>query len=172
VNEAAAVPSRPDLEWDALYARHAEELVRFVLKLVGDRELAADLVHDTFVRAMRSRSALRDPLSSRAWLYAIAANRTRRELRRRRLMAFIPFFGDEVGDTTAFDDEAAQVRQALRSLNPDQAIALVLHYERGFSRIEIAKMTKVGEEAVKSRLARGRANFIAAYRRLERGLAR
>jgi RNA polymerase sigma factor (sigma-70 family) len=172
VNEAAAVPSRRDLDWDALYARHAEELVRFVLKLVGDRELAADLVHDTFVRAMRSRSVLRDPLSTRAWLYAIAANRTRSELRRRRLMAFIPFLGDEVSDTKAFDDEAAQVRQALRFLNPDQAIALVLHYERGFSRIEIAKMTKVGEEAVKSRLARGRANFIAAYHRLERGLAR
>jgi len=44
--------------------------------------------------------------------------------------------------------------------------------ERGFTRDEIAEMSGVSPETVKSRLARGEANFVAAYRRLERGLVR
>jgi DNA-directed RNA polymerase specialized sigma24 family protein len=46
----------------------------------------------------------------------------------------------------------------------------VLH--DGFSRAEAARILGITEEAVKSRLARGRLNFAAAYKRLERGLAR
>jgi len=42
----------------------------------------------------------------------------------------------------------------------------------GRSRSEIAAHLGISEEGVKSRLARGRLNFAAAYRRLERGLAR
>jgi RNA polymerase sigma-70 factor (ECF subfamily) len=141
-------------------------------KLLGDRERAADIVHDTFVRAMRSDSDLRDRKAVRAWLYKIAANLGRNELRRRSLIRFFPFGGLERGASDAFDAEAAQIHQALRSIPTDQAVALVLHYQSGFSRAEVAALTLVSEDGVKSRLARGRANFIAAYQRLERGLAR
>jgi RNA polymerase sigma factor (sigma-70 family) len=147
-------------------------LARFMVKLLGDRERAADLVHDTFVRAMRSEKDLREPGSVRAWLYKIAANLARNELQRRSLIAFLPFGGHERGAADAFDAEAAQIHHALRSIPPDQAVAIVLHYQSGFSRAEVARLTGVSEEGVKSRLARGRANFIAAYHRLERGLAR
>jgi RNA polymerase sigma-70 factor, ECF subfamily len=161
-----------DIDWDALYERHAEELVRFMVKLLGDRERAADLVHDSFMRAMRAQDELRDRGAARAWLYKIAVNLARNELQRRSLISFLPFGGDERGASDAFDAEAAQVHEALRSIPSHQAIALVLHYQSGFSRAEIAALTGVTEEGVKSRLARGRANFIAAYQRLERGLAR
>ena len=160
------------LNWDELYGRYSEELARFMVKLLGDRERAADLVQDTFVRAMRSESDLRERGSVRAWLYEIAANLARNELRRRSLIAFLPFGGQERGTDDAFDADAAQIHHALRSIPTNQAIALVLHYQSGFSRAEVASLTGVSEEGVKSRLARGRANFIAAYQRLERGLAR
>jgi len=60
----------------------------------------------------------------------------------------------------------------MRSIPADQAATLLLFYESGFARGEIADLLNVSEETVKSRLARGRKNFMAAYRRLERGLAR
>jgi RNA polymerase sigma-70 factor (ECF subfamily) len=160
------------LDWEALYERHAEELARFMTKLLGDRERAADVVHDTFVRAIRSADQLRDERAVRPWLFKIAANLAQNERHRRKLIAFLPFRGHERGATDAFDTDAAQIHQALRSIPTDQAIALVLHYQSGFSRVEVAALTGVSEEGVKSRLARGRVNFIAAYRRLERGLAR
>lgn len=161
-----------ELNWEAIYERHAEELARFMTKLLGDRERAADLVHDTFLRAMRSAGQLRDDRAVRPWLFKIAANLAQNERHRRRLISFLPFRGQERGDSDAFDTEAAQIHQALRSIPTDQAIALVLHYQSGFSRVEVATLTGVSEEGVKSRLARGRLNFIAAYRRLERGLAK
>jgi RNA polymerase sigma-70 factor (ECF subfamily) len=170
VRQAASSPDNA-IDWDELYGRHAEELVRFMVKLLGDRERAADLVHDAFVRAMRAERQLRDRGSARAWLYRIAANLARNELRRRKLIAFLPFT-DERGPDDAFDAEAAQVHDALRSIPSDQAIALVLHYQRGFTRAEIADLVGISEEGVKSRIARGRAAFSAAYGRLERGLAR
>jgi RNA polymerase sigma-70 factor (ECF subfamily) len=120
---------------------------------------------------MRSADQLRDRSAARAWLYRIAANLARNELGRRKLIAFLPFT-EQRGADDAFDAEAAQIHHALRSIPADQAIALVLHYQRGFSRAEVAELVGISEEGVKSRLARGRANFIAAYQRLERGLAR
>jgi len=158
-------------EWDDLYERHAPELWRFVMKLLGDRERAADLVHDAFIRAMRSRDQLRDPAAVRPWLFSIAGNLARNELRRRRLISFVPFVGTEPGYPDAYDAGAAQIHHALASIPAEQAIALVLFHQQGFSRAEIAQITGLGEEGVKSRLARGRTNFIAAYQRLERGLA-
>ena len=160
------------LNWGELYERHSEELARFMVKLLGDRERAADLVQDTFLRAMRSENDLREPGSVRAWLYKIATNLARNELQRRSLIAFLPFGGQERSASEAFDASAAQIQHALRSIPRDQAIALVLHYQSGFSRAEVASLTGVSEEGVKSRLARGRANFIAAYQRLERGFRR
>ena len=161
-----------EVEWDAAYERYAEELARFVVKLLGDREKAADVVHDAFVRAMRAHTQLRDPSALRPWLFRIVGNLARNELRRRRLFAFVPFVGTERSHDDAFDVEAADTHRALASIAPEQAVALVLHYQQGFSRAEIAAMTGVSEEGVKSRLARGRAGFIAAYGRVERGHAR
>lgn len=170
--ETSRWSGEPRLDWDELYRRHAEELVRFAVKLLGDRERAADLAHETFIQAMRSERQLRDAASVRPWLYRIASNLARNELRRRRLIDLIPFNGRERDGGDAFDAEADTIHRALRSIPPEQAVALVLHHQQGFTRREIAEIGGVTEEAVKSRLARGRANFMAAYRRLDRGLAR
>jgi RNA polymerase sigma-70 factor (ECF subfamily) len=166
-------PSRASsrLDWEELYERHAEELARFMIKLLGDRERAADLVHDTFMRAMRSADQLRDESAVRSWLFKIATRLAQNERKRRALIRFLPFHGHERSNHDAFDSQAALVHQSLRSIPTDQAIALVLHYHSGFSRAEIAALTGISEEGVKSRLARGRSNFVAAYRRLDRGLA-
>lgn len=146
--------------------------MRFAVKLLGDRERAADLAHETFIQAMRSEHQLRDAGSVRPWLFRIAANRAKNELRRRKLIGFLPFTGRERAPAEAFDVEADLVHRALGSIPSDQAVALVLHHQQGFTRREVGTMTDAGEETVKSRLSRGRANFMSAHRRLERGLAR
>ena len=53
----------------------------------------------------------------------------------------------------------------MRAIPVDQATALVLHYAHGFTRGEIATLVGRGEETVKSRIARGRQAFLAAYDR-------
>lgn len=153
------------LPWRELYDAHAAELVGYLWKLTGDREVATDLMQDTFAAGMRDERALREPGKARAWLYRIATRLAMKRLRRARLIAFVPFAGTErsTGDTP--DVEALAVREAMRAISADQAAALVLHYAHGFTRAEIADLTGRSEETIKSRIARGRRAFLAAYDR-------
>ena len=110
--------------------------------------------------------------AARPWLFRVAANLATSHLRRRRLFSFLPLLAEQPGTDGAFDVEAAHVRYALRSIPAEHAVALTLALHNGFSRREIASMLGVSEETIKSRLARGRRNFAAAYRRIDQGLAR
>jgi RNA polymerase sigma-70 factor, ECF subfamily len=57
---------------------------RFARRLTGDHNCAEDLTQETYLRAFRSRSQLRDGQSARPWLFRIAANLWNDELRRNR----------------------------------------------------------------------------------------
>ena len=82
-------------DWAALYAEHAGAIAGFLAKLTGDREVAAELAQETFVRAMRAHPDPADIRSLRAWLFRVAANLGRDHLRRRSLLRFVPFSGRE-----------------------------------------------------------------------------
>lgn len=151
------------LPWRELYDAHAAELVGYLWKLTGDREVATDLMQDTFTAGMRDERALREPAKARAWLFRIATRLAIKRLRRARLMAFVPFLGTERSSEGLPEVEALAVREAMRAISPDQATALVLHYAHGFSRREIAELVSRSEETVKSRIARGRRAFLTAY---------
>lgn len=172
VSVAHTVGSREatTLDWDALYVKHSQGIARYLARLTGDRDVAPDLTQEVFGRALghADGSTIRDP---RAWLYRIATNLGIQYCRRRRLLAFVRFSGRERAEAGSHD-RTELVRQALQAIATDQAVALVLHYHEGFSRREAAALLGVPEGTVKTRLARGRRNFIGAYRRLERGLAR
>lgn len=153
-------------DWSALYTEHAPALSAFLTKLTGDREVAAELMQETFVRAIRARSQGTAVRSSRAWLYRIAANAGRDHLRRRMLFRVVPFTRLVPGSAGIPDPDTELVHRALRAIPVEQAVTLLLHYDAGFSRAEIATMEGIGEEAVKSRLARGRERFIREFERL------
>jgi len=163
VNERAAAVST---YWAALYGEYAAGLAGFLTKVVGDREVAAELVQETFVRAIRAEPV--DQRFVRRWLYRIASNLARDHHRHRRLLRFVPFSGIERGPSGIPDPEIDLIHRALQALPAAQATTLLLHYDAGFSRSEIAAMEGITEEAVKSRLARGRERFIREFERLGR----
>ena len=57
-----------------LFHRHHRELFGFLCRMTGDRELAADLVQEVFLRAWKHRKSYRSVGSVRGWLYQIARN--------------------------------------------------------------------------------------------------
>lgn len=156
------------LDWRSLYDANAPDLLRFLRRFTKEAGAAEDLLHDTFARAMGARRLPR-PEEARPWLYRIAANVAISDLRRPRVRSSLLFFGVQPSSEVS---EVDQVRRALHSIPPDEAVTLTLVLHDGFSRREAAEILGVSEEAVKSRVTRGRLNFIAAYRRLERGLRR
>jgi RNA polymerase sigma-70 factor (ECF subfamily) len=156
------------VDWRSLYEANAPDLLRFLRRFTRELHTAEDLLHDAFARAMGARHV---PPSDemRPWLYRIATNVAISQLRRSRPLPLLGFLTEP---PVAPIGEAEQVRQALHSIPPEQALTLTLVLHEGFSRSEAARILGVSEEAVKSRMARGRINFIAAYQRLERGLSR
>jgi len=52
--------------------------------MVSDRDRAADITQDTFIKAYRKLDSLTDDASARSWLYRIATNTAIDEMRRRR----------------------------------------------------------------------------------------
>ena len=153
------------VDWDAAYREHGPDLLRYMRRFASSIEVAEELMHEAFARAMRARRYPIESAELRPWLYRIATNLALDHLRRDRRFRFIPFIGRE----TAPERNSAEidlVRRALRAIAPDQATALVLRLHEGFSPGEIAQMLDIGETAVKSRLVRGRRAFIAAYEQL------
>ena len=54
--------------------QHEREILRYLLRVLGDREDAADLFQETWLRAYRAYPRLHAQADSRSWLYAIAVN--------------------------------------------------------------------------------------------------
>ena len=153
--------------WREAYDTHARGLHRYLARVTGDADLASDLVQEVFVHAIRSK---RMPAADEArfWLYRIASNAAKdylRRARRRYWLFMFPSTPTVVPDSSERLAEGDLVAQCLRDIPVDQAIALVLRLHEGFSTRETAFLLDIGEEAVRSRLARGRVNFAAAYRR-------
>jgi RNA polymerase sigma-70 factor (ECF subfamily) len=73
-----------DEAFERLYAEHAQALYGFLSYRTGDRVLAEDLLADTFEHALRARGRFdRRKASEKTWLYAIALNLLRDQVRRR-----------------------------------------------------------------------------------------
>jgi RNA polymerase sigma-70 factor (ECF subfamily) len=136
---------------------------RYLVQMVGDRELAADLLQDSFHDALRARAQLSGVRNPEAWLFGIARNRALRALRRRgrfdRALGRLARRQSQSGDSS----EIVAIRDLLaRSLSVEDRALVLLRYLHDFSASELAEMTGMTAEAVRQRLSRARARLLAA----------
>ncbi|MBI3287584.1 MAG: RNA polymerase sigma factor [Chloroflexi bacterium] len=155
--------------YSVVVERYQGSIGRYLYRLVGDAALAEDLCQETFLRAYR---ALSPPQGGQAdvalgpWLYRIASNAAISALRRRRLLSFLPFVERSLGGEALAApnlEERDLVRRALARVPPDYAACLVLNAVEGYSYREIAEILGLSGEAVRKRIARGKAAFRKAY---------
>jgi RNA polymerase sigma-70 factor (ECF subfamily) len=167
----APVPSARAGEVEALFERlfaeHQAPILNYLYRLLGDPALAEDLTQEAFARAWRARAQLVQADNPRAYLYRIATNAARDQMRRARLLSWLPLIGTD--PQLAQDSheeaslEAARMQRALLKLSPDYRIPLVLYTCQGCSILDIAAALNVSEDAVKQRLARARRQLREAY---------
>jgi RNA polymerase sigma-70 factor (ECF subfamily) len=144
-----------------LYRRHEPAIARYLRRRVGDREVARDLVAETFLAALEGigRYRLRGA-SFRGWLYRLASTRVSRWARRRALAGKrVALELDTEVEAEAGDSEgllAERARAALLELPARYQTALALHYVEGLSVDEIASALSCRPGTVKARLSRGR----------------
>lgn len=147
----------------ALVQRHGPRIFRIVAASFRDRALAADVVQETFVRALYRSSELRAEESAFAWLLRIAI-RIAQDERRRTWRVVLPgeLASEALDPSPTADDrlvahqDAAVVQAALERLPARWRTVLVLRYYGGLSAAEIAATLEKSEPAVRKDLERAR----------------
>jgi RNA polymerase sigma-70 factor (ECF subfamily) len=150
----------PDKAFERLYAEHAQPLYAFLSYRTGDRVLAEDLLADTFERALRARRRFdRRKASEKTWLYAIALNRLRDQVRRRgsetRALERVAV-GVSAGSGGGIEEIADRdlVARGLSTLSEDEREAIALRFGGDLTVPEIAKLTKEPLTTVEGRVYR------------------
>lgn len=158
----------PQAAIEQLYSDYYSPILRHLERLVGSREAAEDLCHETFLKAWRGWDQREAEGSTRGWLYRIATNTAYDHLRRRRRIQWSAL--DEefpwADAQAAFEDqldEATPVRDALARLPEHYRLPLVLHSCNGYDLKTIAGSLGVSQAALKSRLFRARDQFRQVY---------
>lgn len=162
--------------FEQIYDEYKTPIYNYVYHLVGDREQADDLTQDTFLKAFRALPKMDSNLKLSAWLYRIATNTAYDALRRRKLIAWLPWqdLDHEPADVESADPQEIYgttelVRAALRRMPQQYRAALLLYTQEGFSYSEIAHALNIAESGVKMYLSRARQSFREQYRTLEQG---
>src|SRR5215213_6659444 len=79
---------------EEVFGKHHGEIYAYLLRMLRDPELAADLTQDAFVKAYKNYDTLEKPENARAWLYQIAHRVALDNLRRNKIVRFIPLVGE------------------------------------------------------------------------------
>ena len=144
-----------------VYTAHYGLLAGWALRLVGDRDLAHDLVTEAFVRLIRDWERVDEP---RAWLYATTANLVRDHWRRRgrEATAYDRLVGGGGGRAAAVAPDPTErltVRDAVLALPDRLRAAVLLYYFADLSVSQVATQLGRSEGAVKRDLFDARARM-------------
>lgn len=157
-----------DASFGLLVERYYPRLLRYGIRMLGNRVDAEEAVQDTFVRAHRSLGRYEERAQFKSWVFRILMNqcRTLATKRRRRERTFVPL-GVETGGAAADPAELqwqVDVQGALMRLAPDAREALLLKFVEDRSYEDIADLTGVGVSALKMRVKRAREQLRAFLR--------
>lgn len=148
--------------FESLYARHRDRLYRFLLRQVREVPLAEELFQDVWQRVIAARTHWRPDAAFTTWLFRIAHNRLNDHWRSARHRPSAPADAEQrtarLQDSRTPEGELSEFEQrrclqlALEDLPPEQREVLQLRLEHDMSLEQIAQVTGVGRETVKSRL--------------------
>lgn len=148
------------MNFDEIYAEHAQPLLGFLAYRTGDRGLAEDLLAQTFERALRARSLFdANRGSEKAWIYTIALN-CLRDHGRRRAAEERALTRTEAGrrEVTEAPSERIEMRDsihhALQALSDEERATIALRYGADLSVPEIAKLTQQPLTTIEGRVYR------------------
>lgn len=169
--------------FDTLYARHKGGVYRFILRQCAHAGVADELFQDVWMNVIRARSSYTPSAKFTTWLYRIAHNRLIDHWRASGRVELVTSAADDEGEDPleaipgARNDEpevragarelSARLQAAVGTLPLAQREAFLLHQEGGLELAEIAELTGVGVETVKSRIRYATAKLRAELKDLQ-----
>lgn len=159
--------------FEAIYAKLAPGLRRYLWHLAGRSEIADDLLQETFLQMHRSRAAYNPNYAVRPWMFGLARNVFLMNRRAARNWAKVHESREALPDWPVFPEADRlgshdEIRRGIAQLAPEQAEALLLHHEWGFSFEEIAGMLGISAAAARARASRGMADLRIALSSFQR----
>lgn len=162
--------------FNELMKRYSRRIINYIFRIIGDRDRAEDLLQDTFIRVYRNIDRFDQSRKFSTWLYTIATNLAKNELRnagRSPLLYFQNFFFRkddqqmfEAADKSGRPDDnlyrkqlSDLVAKAVEKLPARHKLVFTLREAEGKSYEEIADILGCNIGTVKSRLNRARARF-------------
>jgi RNA polymerase sigma-70 factor, ECF subfamily len=154
---------------DDLIVQYQHRLLRYLLFLTGNREMAEDLFQETWMRVLVRGAQFNGNSRFDTWLFTIARNLVI-DLRRRKSMASLEEMCENGDDDRPFEvpsqekspfdhlatlESGQLVAEALLTLDPLHREVLLLRFHEELSLEEIARVTRAPLSTVKSRLYRG-----------------
>jgi RNA polymerase sigma-70 factor (ECF subfamily) len=159
--ETVPLPGTAQAEGFAeLYERTFPRVYAYVASLLRDRSAAEDVTAQAFERAYRKRRTYRPARGSMdAWLFGIARNAALDELRRRKRRAVLEVDPEDTGSPPPDEElelalRREAVRAALASLEGQERDLIALKFAGGLSNGEIARVLRMSESNVGTRLHR------------------
>ncbi|SEN41742.1 RNA polymerase sigma-70 factor, ECF subfamily [Amphibacillus marinus] len=150
--------------FDSLYEQYHDDLFQYVIYLVKNRQVAEDIVQETYIKVLKSYDGFRGDSSEKTWLFSIARHTAmdyfRKQQRQQGKLA--SFFNrtqemerikdkDQLPEEIALlKDEMKQIYQLLDQCTLDQKNVLILRYIQTLSIHETARILEWSESKVKT----------------------
>jgi RNA polymerase sigma-70 factor (ECF subfamily) len=164
---AAFLDGRPEA-FDVIVERHRRNVYQLCYRFVGNREDAADLAQEVFVRAFKGLRKFKGDASLGTWLYRVGVNACLNRVAVKRpqsepieVVQRIDSRAEDPLDRMMRDEQAVKVRSAIKRLPPKQRATLTLRVYQELTHEEIAHILGSSVGAVK-------ANFFHALGNLKR----
>ena len=150
---------------EELFAKHHGEIYAYLFRMMRDAEVAADMTQDAFVKAYKNYDTLEKPENARAWLYQIAHRVALDEIRRRKIVRFLPWTGESRGSAPSAEHLVMDARlsgdlqRALAKIPERQRAALLLAELHDLTGLELAAALGVSHVAARALLTRARGSL-------------
>ena len=156
--------------YNQIVYRYKDRLLNFIYRFLNDLDRSEDLVQDTLLKLYTHKDSYKEIAKFSTWLYTIAANLARTELRkikRRKTFSVTELSHDDrefiikstdmgPGEENFSQNFEKNVQRALAELPDDFKTIIILRDIQELSYDEISKIVEVPLGTVKSRINRGR----------------
>lgn len=142
-----------------------EKLFRFCLYLTKNKADAQDLFQETYLRAFEKKSTLKEDSKIQSWLMSLCHNIFIDQKRKDKLKLKLQTSKDEL--TQIMNERDLEVLAILKQFPEEDQIVLLLIDREEMSYSETAKILKISEAALKSRIHRLRQEFIKLWKESE-----
>lgn len=163
--------------------RYKDRLFNFVVRIITEKETAEDILQETFLRVYNQRKNYSPDYALSTWVYTIALNLVRSELRKRKLRRYmsLDFLKEqsdiELPDRTNLEPGRLKplLEKAVKTLPEEYRMAFILCDINRLPYNEIAEIMRVPVGTVKSRINRARSMLrekLLPYKEINYGLSK